>query len=221
MRALLIAAAVLAIALVAPVDGNAPPPNWDGLVLVPSKRVNLVYLRPETDFAVYRKVMLDKPEIAYDKAWRRNYASSTRALSMRLSDNEIREMIDDGTQMLADAYAEQFRKAGYEIVTKPDADVMRLFVGLANVQITAPKPTEPGVRTFSEETGRATLVLEARDSLSGALLGRAVDQRVIDDSLPMLRTDAGNRADFDSQFRQWARISAVGLTDLKAARPLR
>lgn len=218
MRSYLVGVTALALLLVAPVGSKPPLPNWDGLNLVPAHRMDLLYLRPGADFSGYRKIMLDPPQIAYDKEWRRNYNRSATSRLERLTDEEIRGMIDDGTQMLTEAYGREFRKAGYEIVSAPGADVMRLFVGLGNVQIVAPEPLTPGVRTFSEETGRATLVLEARDSLSGTLLGRAVDQQIIDDFMPMMRSDSGNRADFESQFRQWARISAIGLTDLRAAR---
>jgi hypothetical protein len=212
--------AALAIAIVSPLDGRAPPSNWDGLVLTPSKKVDLVYLRPNADFSVYRKVMLDPPEIAYDKDWRRRLDHGTRSLSMRLTDREIRDMIDNGRQMLLRSYAEQFRKAGYEIVTAPDVDVMRVLVGVVDVQIAAPKPTTVGVKTFSEDTGEATLFLEVRDSLSGTLLGRAIDQQVLEDSIAVIRTEAGNRSDFQDQFDDWAKLSARGLGDLRAARPL-
>ena len=221
MRGYLVGIAILTMSLVTPVGSSPPPPSWDGLSRVPAHRVDLLYLRPQADFTPYHKIMLDPLEIAYDKEWRRNSNSGSASHFDHLSDREIRRLIDDGRQMLVDAYAKEFQKAGFEIVAAPDSDVLRLFVGLGNVQITAPKPLDPGVRTFSKENGRATLVLEARDSLSGTLLGRVVDQRIIEDSMPMMQTDAGNRANFDLQFRQWARLSAAGLTELKAARPLR
>jgi hypothetical protein len=37
----------------------APPTEWDGLVQVPSKRLDHVYLQPGADFRGYTKVMLD------------------------------------------------------------------------------------------------------------------------------------------------------------------
>jgi hypothetical protein len=41
---------------------------------------------------------------------------------------------------------------------------------------------EPGrSHTYSREAGEATLVLEVKDSLSGELLGRAVDERETSD----------------------------------------
>ena len=53
--------------------------------------------------------------------------------------------------------------------------------------------------TFSEEAGSGTLVVEVRDSMTNALLGRAIERRVAGDNGPWLRTSASNRADFDRQ----------------------
>lgn len=217
-----ILAAFAAATLLVPAGAVRPPENWDGLIRVPGKRVDLLYLKPEANVRPYTRIMFDPPEIAFDKHWRRNYERSVPGHLGRLSDKEIRAAIDDGRQMLVDAYAAAFRKAGYEIVSEPDEDVLRLSIALLNVQIVAPDELVAGrVDTFSEEAGRATLVLEVRDSLSGTLLGRVVDLEILDDSIPMLRTRVSNRSDFDEQFRDWARISAEGLNALKSAPPAR
>ncbi|MNC91362.1 hypothetical protein D3C83_76100 [compost metagenome] len=75
-------------------------------------------------------------------------------------------------------------------------------------------------RTFSEEAGAGTLVIEVRDSVTNALLGRAVERRLAGDNGPWLRTAASNRADFDRLFRSWAEASANGLVELKALSPI-
>ena len=217
-----ILAAFAATTLLVPADAVRPPENWDGLVRVPGKKVDLLYLKPEANVRPYTKILLDPPEVAFDKNWRRDYRRAAPGHLGRLTDKEIRAVIEDGRQMLVEAYAAAFRKAGYEIVIAPDEDVLRLSIALLNVQIVAPDDNAVGrVYTVSEEAGRATLVLEVRDSLSGTLLGRAVDLEVLDDSIPMLRTRAGNRSDFQAQFRDWARLSAEGLIALKSAPPAR
>lgn len=217
MRQFLLAA-IAAATLLVPAGAAKPPENWDGLVRVPGKKVDLLYLKPGADVRPYKRILLDPPEIAFDKKWRRDYQRSVTGHLGRLSDKEVRAAIDEGRTMLVGAYAAAFRKAGYDIVSAPDEDVLRLSVAVLNVQIVAPDARTSGhVDTFSEEAGRATLVLEVRDSLSGTLLGRAVDMQILDDSFPVRRTRAGNRSDFDAQFRNWARISAEGLNALKSA----
>lgn len=210
-----------AFALSAPVDAK-PPAIWDGLVRVEGKRVDLLYLRPNASLATYTKVMLEPPLVAYDKNWRRDYDRGVTGHFARLTDREIRAKIDDAQEMLSAAYGDALAKAGYQLVSAPDADVIRLTIAVLDVRITAPDvDTAPPMKVVSKDIGAATLVVEARDSLSGQLLGRAVDQEVLSDSIPFPRTDASNRGDFKDLFEDWAKTSAQGLTALKSAPPPR
>jgi hypothetical protein len=64
------------------------------------------------------------------------------------------------------------------------------------------------------------LFIEARDSLTGALLGRAVDQKIVGDSMALWRTRSSNRADFRDQVQQWADASVRGFSALKSLSPV-
>ena len=75
--------------------------------------------------------------------------------------------------------------------------------------------------TFSDTAGQATLVIEVRDSLTGALLGRAIDQQIVGDSTVGMRTSASNRADFHDVVARWAKDSVRGMTELKALSPIK
>ena len=100
-------------------------------------------------------------------------------------------------------------------------DVLRLRTGVANLYASAPDLMTAGrSRTFSEDAGSATVIIEARDSQSGALLGRAVDGRLAGDTGPYLRNSVTNRSDFERLFEQWAKISINGLAELKAMSPI-
>src|SRR4029453_536363 len=64
----------LAFALIAALAGvnfnaAAADPRPDGLVQVSSKRLDEVYLRPESDFGRYTKVMLLPWQVAFAKNW--------------------------------------------------------------------------------------------------------------------------------------------------------
>ena len=90
-----------------------------------------------------------------------------------------------------------------------------------NISVNAPdKQTAGRAYSFSPEAGRATLFVEARDSVTGALLGRAVDQRIVGDTMTAWRTSASNRADFRYQVEQWASASVRGVSELKALSPV-
>jgi len=57
--------------------------------------------------------------------------------------------------------------------------------------------------------------------MTGALLGRAVDQRILGDSGPATwRTSVSNRADFRDVVKTWASASVRGLAELKSLSPI-
>jgi hypothetical protein len=198
------------------------PTTWDGLTQVKSKRLDLVYLQPGADFRAYSKVIIEPTEVAFAKNWQRDYNRSTRALSSRVSDTEIQRTLSEAVKAASDIFVQSWTKGGYAVVDAPGPDVMRVKTGVVNIYLNAPdRPTAGRSYTFSEEAGRATLFVEARDSTTGELLGRAVDQRVIGDNMTLWRTSVSNRADFRDQVQHWADISVRGMSELKALSPIK
>ncbi len=64
-------------------------------------------------------------------------------------------------------------------------------------------------------------MLEARDSSTGALLGRVVDRRETQDTQGLqVTTRVTNLADFRTLFDRWAKISVKGLNELKELSPV-
>jgi hypothetical protein len=213
-----VAASFLAAATVATAK---PPANWDGLVQVQSKRLDFVYLQPGADFRGYTKVILDPAEVAFQKDWRRDYNRTTRALSSKVSDGDVQDAVRQGIAGAGDIFADALTKAGYSIVDAPGPDVLRIRVGILNIRVNAPDQQSPGRSYgFSPEAGHATLFIEARDSLTGALLGRAVDPKIVGDNMNSWRTSASNRADFRAQVKEWADASVRGIAELKSLSPI-
>ncbi|HEY4029927.1 MAG TPA: DUF3313 family protein, partial [Caulobacteraceae bacterium] len=151
-----------------------PPTTWDNLVQVPSKRFKLVYLAPGADFRAYNKVMLDPTEVAFHKDYVRDQNTSRRGLSNRISDSDVQKAVEQGKTAANDIFAKAFTDGGYTVVQAPGPDVLRVRTGLLNISVTAPDVMTAGrSRTFANEAGQATLVVEVRDSITGELLGRA------------------------------------------------
>jgi hypothetical protein len=99
--------------------------------------------------------------------------------------------------------------------------VLRVTTGILNISVNAPDTMTAGItRTYSDEAGHATLVVEVRDSVTGALLGRAVDQQIAGDYTTGWRTAMTNRSDFRQIAEQWARESVKGMAELKARSPI-
>lgn len=198
-----------------------PPDTWDGLLRVSAKKLDAVYLMPDADFRVYTKVIIDAPQIAFRKNWQRDYNTSYRGTAGRISDADVRRAVDEASERFREVLTKSYTDAGYEVVSQPDASVLRVSTAIINVDVVAPDVMTAGrSRTYAEDAGEATLALEARDSLSGALLGRALDRRVAGDNSTFRRTSVSNRADFDRLFSIWAKLSVEGLGKLKALSPV-
>jgi hypothetical protein len=213
-------AAAIGAAGATPAMAAKPPTQWDGMAQVKSKKLKLVYLAPEADFRGYKKVMLDPTEIAFKKNWARDYNSTRRDLSGRVSDDEVEKVVLKGVEVSNDLFAQAFTEAGWPVVTAAGPDVLRVRTGLMNLSVTAPERNTAGrSQTYAGEAGYATLVVEARDSMTGALLGRAVDGRVAGDNGSLMRNRVTNRADFRNLVKTWAKHSAVGLQELARRTP--
>lgn len=213
------AALVVAFPFNAAVLAKAPD-TIEGLYRVPSKRFDLVYLLPGADFRPYTKIMFDTPEVAFKKNWQRDYNSATRGTDRRISDEEAQRALDAARSGVIEVFTEVHSAGGFQVVTSPGPDVLRVRVAVVNLDVVAPDTMSAGrSRTFSREAGSATLVIEVRDSTTGALLGTAVDTREIGDSMPYLRNSVTNRSDFKQAFERWAKISLAGLNELKQLSP--
>lgn len=217
------AAALIVAAPAAPLMAGAPPSTWDDLVLVQSSRLGAVYLLPGADFRPYRKVIIEPAEVAFRRTWLRDF-NSRATLSRRITEADAQRIMERVRQGVGDAFTKAFRAAGYQVVQSPGPDVLRLKIAVIDLSVSAPD-VRAGARTrsYSGEAGGAALALEARDSTTDALLGRAVDRKIAGDSgFFTQRNSATNEADFQRMFQSWAEASVEGLAALKkqsASRP--
>jgi hypothetical protein len=220
IAAALAAASILTVGITAGAATKAPA-TWDNLVKAPSKRLDAVYLLPGADFRGYTKVQIDTPEVAFQKDWLRDYNRSSMSLGNRMSEADAAKILERARTGFEEIFTKAYAEAGYQVVTTPGPDVLRLRTGVVNLRISAPEQMTAGRSiSFAADAGQATLVLEARDSMSGALLGRALDSRLAGDSTRGRRTSISNISDFSLLFEQWAKISARGLAELKALSPI-
>jgi hypothetical protein len=194
----------------------AMPATLEGLVKVPSKRLAAVYLLPGVDVRAYSKVMIDPTQVSFRKDWVKDMNRS-RGMSRRINEKDAQEIADAMRSGFEDIFAAAFKAKGYEVVTTPAPDVLRLSPAVLNVYLNAPDPMGgPGVRTYTVEAGEATLSLAVRDSTTGALLGVAMDRSTTRGAgHPTFTTSVSNRAEFENLFRYWANICVNGLERLK------
>ena len=199
----------------------ALPPPYNDLVQVKSKRLDAVYLLPGADFSGYSKVMIDPVQVSFRKDWVKE-TNRSRGLSGKIDDNDAQQIAQAARSGFENIFTAAFKAKGYEVVTSPGRDVLRLSPAIANLYINAPQSGGPGIsRTYTVEAGGATLALDARDSTTGAILGIAVDRRETRGTgYATLTTSASNRADFENLFKRWADICVKGFEQLKTAPPV-
>lgn len=219
MHSKFIMVAVLALGMAVPaLAAEAPASSPDGLVEVNSRRMDAAFLFPGADFRPYKKVMLDAPEVSFRPNWVRDMNRSRSA--GRVTDADAARILASVSTNTTDIFAAEFQRAGFEVVTAPGSDVLRVRTGVVNLSVNAPDVSTAGrTTTFTTNAGEATLIVEARDSLTNGLLGRVVDRRETR-GLPGRTNRVTNTAEFQTLARSWARISAGKLNELKAQSPI-
>jgi Protein of unknown function (DUF3313) len=213
-----VAAVLIATASLAGADASD---SWDGLVQIKPKRMDQVFVLPGADFRPYTKVLLDPTEVAFRKDWQRNM-NDTRSVSRKVDDGEAAKIMAAASSNFADVWTKALGKAGYQVVTEPGPDVLRVSPAITDLYINAPDMMEAGrSATYTTEAGEATLILEVRDARTNALLGRVVDRRETRSMGVMQQSSrVTNQADFRALFSQWATIAGKGLDELKAHSPI-
>lgn len=220
MRALkiLLAAALISSASVAAAD---LPTNWDGLVEVKSKKIGYVYLLPNADFRQYTKIMYDPVQIAVKPGWLSNYNANAENLENRISDSDVHNAITQASAQVNKYFPAAFTNAGWQVVDQPGPGVLRVTVGILNVTVTAPDTMSSVGMNAVTSAGQATLLVEARDSLTNQLIGRGVDPQVAGNTIVgQIASSATNWGAFDDLFKSWAKETANGLNQLKALSPI-
>lgn len=215
-------AAAMLLATCGTALADSIPESWDGLVEVKPKRMDAAFLLPGADFRPYTKLMIDPTQVAFSKDWMKSINDQTRDLSRKVTDADAARILESARANFDDVFREAFGKAGYEVVTTPGPDVMRVATAVVNLYLNAPDTMTPGrSRTYTANAGEATLIIEVRDSMTGALLGRVMDRRETRSSARMqLANSVSNTSDFRMLFRSWADIATKGLEELKAHSPV-
>lgn len=180
--------------------------TFDGLVPVADSRVDSAFIDPEADFSVYQRVALQSPSVAFRRNWQRD---QNRTRAHRVSDSDMQRIKEDVASLFDQVFTERLEAAGYTVVEGTGADILLLSPAIIDLDIAAPDVMEAGrIRSFTTDTGRATLYMQLFDSATGEILGRATDRRII-------RNNSGsgqlswsnsvtNRADARRAFIRWA-----------------
>jgi hypothetical protein len=185
---------------------QAPAPmSSDGMVMVQSTSFDEFYLRPKTDLASYRKLIIEPAQVAMHKGWLKS-VNATHDVTRWITPMEVRRIVDGANVAMNSAVATAFKGKGYEVTSSAGPGVLRLSPSVPDLWVNAPaiEPYDPA-RYASVDSGDATLILEARDSVSGELLARVVDRRTARQTFRLNQTTtASNEFWFETMFERWA-----------------
>jgi len=191
---------VLAVMSASLAAGDAPSSPFSGLELVASKNVGTLYRRPDVDISAYSKIMIGEPAVEFSKNWNpRNYGT------FGLSAAQLTKIRVDLAAMAKDVFAKALGDGGYEIVTEPGDGALVITPNIVNLFINAPSvPTAGRSKTYTMDSGSATLALTVNDAVAGTLLAVVFDQRRSGSSTLQWATSVSNRAAAEGMLKGWA-----------------
>jgi hypothetical protein len=210
----------LALASAASLFAGPPETSEDGLVLMKRTRADVVYKRPGATFGGYTKVALLEPQIAFQKDWQADH--NQKNPRQKVTAAEMEKMIANGRRLLNEAFGKKLAKNGYELVNAAGDDVLAIRVSILDLEVTVPDPnnlTGSWNKTYSNNSGAATLVIELFDSGTQQVLARAYDRKAGSDLgfTWEARDQRTNEADASYAFGRWADLFVNGLEHVKKA----
>ncbi|MDX1403589.1 MAG: DUF3313 family protein [Woeseiaceae bacterium] len=183
--------------------------SFDGLHKVDNAQADLAWARPDFDISGYTKLLLVSEGIEYTPAKNKGRTTIERSRGgPYFIDEDARARFE---ALVRETFADEMSKIqNFEIVTEPGPDVLMVRGGLLDV--TSYVPMDPmdqigrgGI--YLSQVGEATLVLELRDSETGAILARSIDRRAAEQAGGMLfeSNRVTNAAEVRRLVRFWGR----------------
>lgn len=216
--AALVAVVSLTAACASSQKPELPQVDSDGLELVKSSRHSAAYVDPDADFSEYKRVTIAEVEVAFKKNWLRDQNQDRASLSRRVTQEDADKIKAALAEEFSRIFTEELEAGGYEVVDfegfeNSAQDLLLLAPAIVDLDVTAPDTMSPGrSRTFAASAGSMTLYLEFHDSVTGALLGRAVDAQSLDTSTTVqISNSVTNKADADRMLRRWAKKLVAAL----------
>lgn len=183
--------------------------SFDGLYPVKGGSADQAWARPGANISQYSKIMLQGVGVEYRPGGEsgRLYHSRTSSDHYEISDKQKERL----QEILREAFLEELGKSErFTIVSEPGPDVLFIWGGLLDVVSFVPPEPMGRSEIYLSRVGEATLVLEIRDSVSEAVMARAVDRRAAENSSGFRES---NRVNNSSEVRRLARTWARLLRD--------
>ena len=215
---------VMALATISVACTTAPPSiqsgpdaevSFDGLHKVDNSQADMAWAKPDFDISGYTKIMLVGSGIEYAPAKNKGRTSMERSRGgPYFIDDDTRARFEE---QVRETFLEEMKKIErYELVNEAGPDVMMVRGALLNVVSYVPEDSMSSAgrnSIYLSSVGEATLVLELRDSETGAILARSIDRRAAEQMGGMMieSNRVTNAAEVRRLVRFWATRLREGL----------
>jgi hypothetical protein len=186
--------------------------SFDGLNVVDNSKADKAWARPDFDLSPYSKIMVVGADIEYAPAKKQNTSMNRSGSGPYFIDDNSRARFET---LVKETFMEEIVKIkSFELVNEAGPDVLMIRGGLLDVVSYVPQDsmnTAGRGGIYLSRIGEATLVLELRDSETGAIIARSIDRRAAE-PIGNMMTES-NRVTNASEVRRLVRHWAVSLRD--------
>lgn len=185
--------------------------TFDGLYPVKGGRMDEAWARPGVDLSTYSKIVVEGAGVEFRPGGEERRMRDIGPMGHYAVTVEQKERF---REQMGAAFLEELSKSEYfTIVEEAAPNVLLIRGGLLDVvSYIPPDPIGRG-EIYLSRIGEATLVLEIRDSVSEAILIRAIDRRAAEPMGSQLSrsNSVTNSSEFRRLARKWATILREGL----------
>ncbi len=195
---------------------DLPDITEEGLHRIKDSNLAIVYAKPEVNLAVYSRIWLLEPTVAFRKNWQRD---QNRGYPLKVSNADMENIKSELAKLFDEVFRAELSEGGYVLVDEAADDVLLVRPAIVNLDVRAPDTMRAGRSyQYSESSGEMTLYLEIYDSTTGDLLGKALDRQADRErGYFQWQTRVTNRAAADRILKGWAKILREGLDEAHAA----
>ena len=188
------------------------PDIVEGMHLVPDTRLGLVYMDPEAELAIYKKLLLMDAQVAFKKNWQRDINQSK---PYHVTASDMQRIKSEVAELFREIFSRELESAGFVLATELAPDSLIIRPAIVDLNINSPDTPRGGTtRNLTESAGDMTLYLELRDSVTGDLLAKALDFQFDRSNITTFMMDRTRNANAANRIlTHWAQVLVKGLQE--------
>jgi hypothetical protein len=183
----------------------------DGLARVQSRQVDTLYVKKGATLAPYKRVMLDSVDFAFKQDWQKQHPEVSAA--------DLTRVRSQGAAVFYEIFSGALTmNGGFPLTMQAGPDVLRVTATISELDLSTAPAVGGTQRMHVVSPQDLTLLMELRDSQSGALLARAIDRdkgRASGDL--RVEGDLANSTEARQALQMWAGLLRSALDAARAA----